>query len=197
MSSAVEFWQDFAHYAPRLAAVMQQGELRRAFDAISGLLEGYGIDFCFDLSIEPHAGKMLNVLGFSPEGDLNAAEQIDAFLAAAPQLDGWRILGRRERKRPAEALEVIRHLYDVDASEARFVFDECHPCGPIADIYLPAAEPLGDFERHGLAGTFLWHLLGEELVMRERIAGRLIPSAPPEGAQALTIEELRERYPAK
>src|SRR5690348_16242295 len=104
-----EFWQDFEKYAPRLLMVMQHDDVPRAFDAVEHLLTGYSYNFCFELSLEDDRGLLV----FSPEGDEEVAVQIDSFVAAAPRLAGWRIIGRRERKPVADVVSIVKHLYDL------------------------------------------------------------------------------------
>ncbi|HEY1066880.1 MAG TPA: hypothetical protein VGE52_12245 [Pirellulales bacterium] len=190
MTNASDFWEDFEKYSPRLLAVIERGDVRRAFEALDHLLTGYGYTFCFDLAADERAA----VLTFSPEGDPVVAEEIDAFLAHAPRLEGWRINGRRERKDPREVPRIIRQLYDLEIAEVRFLIDDGGHCGPRIAIYLPAAEPLSDQERVGLAAALLWHSLGEDLVLRERISAGIIPAPGPPGA--ITLHDLRQRFPA-
>ncbi|NMO15649.1 hypothetical protein HPC49_20780 [Pyxidicoccus fallax] len=161
---------------------------RSIFDAVEQALQGAGFDLAFDLTADTDSTVLLI---FTPEGDAEAARVVDALVARAPALPGWRVLGRRPRARSwSDALTLVGTIAEVDLGDARFWMSPPSSGGGIHLAMVAAA--LGDFEPEGaraVAMLTLHHLLGEAFVMQ---AVREVTAAATEqdGREYMSAEQL-------
>jgi hypothetical protein len=127
------------------------------------------LDLCFDVTTdETHC-----LLIFSPEGDLEAASSIDKLLEEAPCSDLWRFFARRQQKDLDDAAAIVRNLYLLDPRFARYRVHR--EIGRILVLmWVPADADLSPEEAQGMIDTFLWHAIGEDVVMNNHISGRVI-----------------------
>lgn len=163
--AADDFWHAFGVEAVSLATRIAAGNLREAFQRVETLLKKHGFDFCFDLTQEGCDA----VLVLTPEGDPEQARGIDRLVQARPELAGWRVYGRRQRKPLHDAFAFVWHVYGLDVRDATFDLRET-PRGYEVTMHSKAVEGLTAREAEGLAATFLDHAVGESVVMA-RIAG--------------------------
>ncbi len=162
---ARDFWQAFGDEAAALATRIAAGNLREAFQRVESLLHEHGFDFCFELTEEGREA----VLVLTPEGDQERARRIDHLVKARPEIPGWRVYGRRQRKPLEDAFAFVRHVYSLDVSDATFDLRET-PKGYEVTMRSKAMEGLTGEEAQGLVSTFLDHAVGEDVVMA-RVAG--------------------------
>jgi len=160
-----DFWRAFGAEAVALATRVTSGDLRGVFQRVETLLLEHGFDFCFDLTEEGHEAALV----LTPEGDPVQARRIDELVHSRPEIPGWRVYGRRQRKPLADAVAVVRNIYDVDVSDATFDLRET-PRGFEVTMRSKAVRNLKTEEAQGLIATFLDHAVGEAVVM-ERVAG--------------------------
>jgi len=179
-----KFWQAFVAQANSLARSVTGRDFANAFQRIESLLQKYGFDFCFELTEE--GGDAVLVL--TPEGDRAEASRIDDLLKARPEITGWRFYGRRQRKPLEDAFVFVRHVYDLDVSDATFDLRATER-GQEVTMYSDAIEGLAQEAAEGLIATFLDHAVGEDIVMKK--VARLIPGSgrgqlsPPELVEGL------------
>jgi hypothetical protein len=185
MKQETAFWTSFSSHAPAWSDMLKSGETQAVFDNIDSLLQRYELPFCFDLTMD--GDRCCFIL--SPEGDSRIAERIDALVSTAPVIPGWELFSRRQRKPLKDAYAIVRHLYLVDVSNARFRLDKMEG-DPFVEMYLPFATDLTHEEGQGLINTLLWHVLGEDTVMLKKIRSRLILSVLPLKTPTLSVNEL-------
>ena len=157
---AEKFWSAFGGLSDRLRGLILAGRLDSAFELIEELLGRLGYDFICEVTQEGDDA----VLVFTPEGDTDQAEEIDSLLSSRPAIPGWRFYGRRQRKPVQDAFVFVDHIFGIDIRDARFVLDR-HLGQWKVTMYSPALASLGEKDRQGLVRTFLWHALGEDVVM--------------------------------
>lgn len=178
-----QFWTLFAARAAAWASIFRAGNQRRVFDEIDAAALSCSVDFCFDIT---ECGKNICLI-FSPEGDPEEARQIDSLVQQSPPIDGWRILGRRERKPLKDVSAVLRHLYGIDLDQLRFDLSDNSKEILIA---MPSDAEMDEDEIEGLGNTFAWHAIGEQLVIKNGIRCR--PNLNATHA-SLTASEVVER----
>jgi hypothetical protein len=176
------------------AALAMTGGLFGAFMLVHALHEIWPglrceLPFCFDVTAEGETCCLV----FSPEGDVESAKRIDSLVAKVPLIRGWVVFARRQRKAIEDACAIVRHLYSVDATQARFTLDRRHSA-PFVEMHLPLTTELTPGERQGLIDALLWHVLGEDTVMSQNIRCRLVPSAPPPAIPTLSFNELVQAF---
>jgi hypothetical protein len=164
-SSPANFWRSFEQHAVEIRELLSRDEMNLAFSAVEEVMRSCGLDLAFDLTTAPLGGALLVL---TPEGDPVQAQIIDELVDAAPPIEGWTVVGRRERKPVSDALAFVRHIYGIDISGARFDVTEAEGKYQVT-MHEPACGHLTEEERIGLLATYLDHALGEDLVMR-RIA---------------------------
>ena len=147
---------------------MRSHRLREVFESIESLMEALGFTYCFDITQE--GDKCLLI--FSPEGDENVARNIDRLVEAAPTMPGWAILARRPKKDISDAAAIVRHLYFLDPLHMAFVVRH-EADHQIVEMIIPKDSNLLADEAQGMINTFLWHAVGEEFVMTNRVQGRV------------------------
>ncbi len=159
-----KFWQEFQLNHQAWALLYRKGDPSSAFEAIDELASVCQLPYCFDITqIE---GRMCLI--FSPEGDVDEANAIDELIQCAPKGHDWNILGRRQRKPIADVAAILRQLFQINLEEVRFSLDDRYTLA----IELPAAQEYDDGFVEGFGDTFLWHSLGEEFVMTNKIKCR-------------------------
>jgi len=178
--AANDFWRAFCVEADTLTAMIVAGHLRGAFQRVESLLQEHGFDYCFELT---HEGCE-TVLVLTPEGDHEQAQCIDHLVEAKPELSGWRVYGRRQRKTLEDAFAFVRHIYNLDVSDATFDLRET-PEGYKITMYSKAMRGLTAQEAYGLVATFLDHAVGENVVM-----ARVIGFSAQEGVGRLSAAAL-------
>jgi hypothetical protein len=167
------FWEAFFAEAASVKATLRE-KPGLACDRVAALLADHGFEYAFDLSLEEGNDA---VLVLSPEGDPAAAREIDALLESRPHLEGWKFHGRRQAKDLEDALAIVRRTYGVDARGLR-VAATAEDERLAVEMWGPALRLLRADDRESLVATLLDHLLGEERVMRERIAASGRVGAP-------------------
>ncbi|WP_224242373.1 hypothetical protein [Hyalangium gracile] len=162
-AAAERFWSAFLALVAPLRPGFEESP-RRLFEAVEQALQDAGFDLAFDVTADRDSTVLLIL---TPEGDAEVARVVDAIVACAPTLPGWRVFGRRQRVRSwRDALTLVGSIADVDLGDARFWMSPPSPGG--IHISMVAAA-LGDFEPRSartVAMLTLHHLLGEALVMR-------------------------------
>jgi hypothetical protein len=148
------------------------------------LLEKYGFPFCFDVTADEQVCHLI----LSPEGDGRVAERIDRLLAIAPDISGWKVYGRRRRKDLQDVRAIVGQLFLLDPLLFRFRHSVSGPKHRI-EIYIPESSDLTPEEQKGLADTFLWHAIGEDVVMKRGIRGNVQFGVPRE-RESLSASEL-------
>jgi hypothetical protein len=168
------FWGQFACNARSWANEVLSGGQRAIFEKIDRLLHASGFDFCFDLTRD----EDICLLIFSPEGDRAEALKIDEFLGVAPEIIGWRFLGRRQKKELNDASAIVRELYFVDPIKLRYRIEKCEE---VLSVYMivPLNADLTPEEARGMVNTFLWHAVGEERVLKMGIRGEVLYQRDP------------------
>lgn len=154
------FWEAFSTMSGELGQDVASGKLREAFQRVDALLQGLDLDFCFELTREGDTA----VLVLTPEGDPQKGSMIDALVAAKPEIPGWRVYRRRQRKPLKDALAFVRRIYGLDLSDATFDL-RGSPGRYEVVMHSKVAEGLAPDEAYGLVATFLDHAIGEEVVM--------------------------------
>lgn len=157
---ARDFWRVFDAEASDLATKIAAGDLRGAFSRVESLLDAHGLGFCFELTQEGRDA----VLVLTPEGDEDQARQIDAFVQLSPGIAGWRVYSRRQRKPLNDVYAFVRHIYDLDVTDATFDLRES-PQGDVVTMHSKAVQGLTEEQAQGLVATFLDHAVGEGVVM--------------------------------
>ena len=182
------FWDVFSQNSATWGALVRSGEQQRAFEGIDSLLERCELPFCFDLTSDDDFCYLI----FSPEGDKACATAIDALVTVAPFVDGWKILGRRPKKNLADVRAIVKRLYLFDPSAARFRVYNNNDALRV-EMYVPRSTDLTPEERQGLVNTFLWHAIGEDVVMNSGLTATLRVSGMTE-ENTLSAEELVDRF---
>lgn len=180
------FWNEFLRHASHWASQIRRGEQGSVFEDIDGLLGRYDLPFCFDITCDDDACQFI----LSPEGDIAVAAMVDKLVAAAPIIDGWKIFARRQKKPLADAQSIVRNLYPVDLAAAKFRI--ARGVEETIEMFVPATCDLTQEEGQGLVNTFLWHAIGESVVIDRRLKGKICQGDPPNGT--LTAEELVREY---
>jgi hypothetical protein len=182
------FWEHFRSRAPALSSLLLSGQHRTVFEEIDRLLEQFRLPYCFDVTHE----KSLCYFILSPEGDPSVAVAIDQLVMSAPPIANWRVFGRRQRKPLHDACAIIRQLYLIDPLAARFRVLQRNAT-PFIQMFLTSSADLEPDEQRGLINTFLWHAIGEDTVLAQRIGAELLLAKPPsEGT--LSAAELVQRF---
>lgn len=157
---AEQFWLSFVDSSARLRELITAGRLDDAFDRIESLLARSGYDLICEITQEDDDA----VLILTPEGDPKQASEIDSLLGRRPTIAGWRFYGRRQRKPVQDAFVFVRHIFGVDVRDARFLIERDRAKWKVT-MYSQALTSMEPDERNGVVRTFLWHALGEDLVM--------------------------------
>lgn len=160
------FWGAFEKVDAELSLAMHQGRESEVFDALCSLLDLCGIDWCFDITIDGPDCCLI----FSPEGDPEVAENIDALLASAPRIFDWKFFGRRQKKPLSDAASIVRNLYLIDPLAMSFRVQRIEDTHMV-EMTVPDSVSLTPEEAQGLINMFLWHALGEGFVMDRKIRG--------------------------
>ena len=176
------FWRAFRNNAPALAALIAQGSLREAFDIVESILEGHGMNYCFDLT---EVGDQA-VLVLTPEGDPVQAREIDELLKSKPEIEGWQVYGRRRRKPLQDALIFVLEIYGIDISAATWSLRRSESGDDEITMFSAAVTDLSAEQREGLVRTFLDHAVGEAVTM-SRVS---IATARHVGSGGLSAPEL-------
>jgi hypothetical protein len=174
MSDELIFWDQFQRMSISWASLLHSGSEQAVFEEIDKLLNNCHLPYCFDLTRD----DLFCYFVLSPEGDEGLAKKIDELVLSAPSIPNWKVYGRRQRKPFQDVCAIVRHLYLVDVSMARFRLLE-NEDGPFIQMFVSPDADLTTDERRGLINTFLWHLFGEDLVMARRIRGEAILASPP------------------
>ena len=185
MIQSKRFWEDFASNAHQWSDSLRLGQTRGVFQDINTLLEQHGFSFSFDLTSDECDG----ILAFTPEGDAEVAEQIDNLVAFAPDLPGWKVYGRRQRKALDDVYAIIRRLFLVDVANSKFQLAR-RTTQPDVVMFASTATKLTDEEQAALVSTFLDHAMGEELVMTMGVHSKLVASDPPRDLHVLSASEM-------
>ncbi|HYF50619.1 MAG TPA: hypothetical protein VEJ63_14500 [Planctomycetota bacterium] len=175
-SNAKSFWQNFQSSSADYARRLLGGEVRETFSDVDALLQAHGYDISFELTVD----NGVAVLILSPEGDVEEAKRIDALAGLAPKLRHWKVLSRKPRKNLSDAFVFIDHIYGVDCRDATFILTRTVSNKDRIVMRTAAVEGFTDAEANGLAKTFLFHALGEDMVM-ERFS-EVIAAAPDSSA---------------
>jgi len=150
-NAAHGFWQAFVAEAGALASRVATGNLRNAFQRVESLLQDHGFDFCFELTKEGgHA-----VLVLTPECDEERARRIDELIQVSPEIPGWRVYGRRQRKLLEDAFAFVRHIYGLDVTDSSFDLRET-PRGYEVTMRSKAVQGLTAEEAQGFDGGGAW-----------------------------------------
>ena len=187
MSDEIIFWGDFFREAPELTSLVRSGHEQIAFAKIDALLDRFRLPFCFDITCDDYSCYFI----LSPEGDRETAEQIDNLVRVAPDIPDWKIYPRRPRKTLEDACAIVRQLYLIDPRSARFLITKSDKL-KFVQMYVSTGIDLDEDEKKGLINTFLWHAIGEDLVMSEHIKGEVITAISPSG-KTITASDLVER----
>ena len=182
----MEFWQSFRCVADELNNAIMRGEARFVFDNVNSQLQCNGIHFAFDISSD-HLGGLLI---FSPEGNFEVARAIDAFVEGRRMIGPWRIFTRRQRKHLSDAAAIVRNLYFIDVSDAKFSIGHYGQSNRVT-MHQPETSQMTTDERQAMVFTYLCHALGEEVVMKKHIKSEfsiLLTDHP------LTATELVNRF---
>jgi len=177
--SAAVFWRTFEEKAGHIRKLILSGKHREAFNMVEHLLADHGYDFSFDLTEQDG----LTVMILSPEGDRSEAARIDSLIASKPPMPKWIVYGRRQRKPLEDVYAIIRHIYDLDVEDAKFVTEDA-PGGLNIMMYSKAFVGLNDEESKGLVATCLDHALGEDFVMSQIGGMRGSPAGNSSGMSA-------------
>lgn len=180
------FWEAFLRVSDDLGSRLRAEDLRGVFQEVEKMLNESGHRFAFELTEE----EGLAVLVLTPEGDPLAASEIDRLMESRPNIPGWRVYGRRQRKELEDALTFVRHIYGVDISDARFKVE------PLADGYsvtmsTSVTQDFSNEESSGLVANFLDHALGEEVVMS--LVRRIVVEESTTEEELLSAEDLVRR----
>lgn len=108
------FWAEFEKVAESVSALLGD-EPARAVETVDELLKESGFDIAFDLTEEGSS----SVLVFSPEDATAEAEIIDELVDVAPEIPGWKIYGRRQKKPIEDAVAITREIFGIDLAESR------------------------------------------------------------------------------
>lgn len=182
--NAAKFWNVFSSSAARLAAMFHSGEQQQVFATVEELLEQNGIDYCFDITADDRTCFLV----FSPEGDESAASEIDNLISCATSIPDWKIYGRRQRKHINDVRAILKQLYLVDVFQCRFLYSsEKNP--DRIEIFVPVSSDLTSEEQDGFANTLLWHAIGEDFVMNNRLQA-VVRMSIPERQQLLSAQDL-------
>jgi hypothetical protein len=180
-AAADRFWTAFTERVAPLRATFEEAP-EAVFEAVEEALHAEGFDLAFDVTVEADGAALLVL---SPEGDAEAARLIDALVARAPALPGWRVTGRRPRADDwSDALAIVGSIADVDLSDARFLVRE--------DQVEMVAAALAEFEPQDARTVVmltLHHLLGEAYVMKS-VRGFAARAEPREDATYLSAADL-------
>lgn len=157
------FWKDFQARASDLASLFREGKQEWVFNVIENLLASHGFDFCFDITVKEGVCQLI----LSPEGDYQTAMRIDSLIESSPKVNGWMFWGRRQPKSLQDVRAIIKHLYMIDLFDCRFAvtFDN----DATIEVFLPPYSDITTEEGIGLGNTLLWHLIGEDTVMKQGI----------------------------
>lgn len=181
------FWNAFDGQSGRLAAMFHSGCQQQVFSVVEEMLEQHGMDYCFDITADKH----MCCLVFSPEGDDQAARDIDTIVASAPSIPGWRFYGRRQQKCVADVRFIMKHLFSIDVLQCRFHYSPERLNGRIV-MFIPSSTDITPDEQRGFANTLLWHALGERTVMERRLEA-VVQKGIPTSQDTLSVQELVER----
>src|SRR5262245_60257265 len=88
------FWDAFSDKAVQLRELLLNGQISLVCSRVHQLLIREGIQFAYEVTIEPPDTA---VLIFSPESNPAIAPAVDEFVKAAPPLPGWVVYPRRQR----------------------------------------------------------------------------------------------------
>jgi len=188
MANENAFWEHFRREAPAWASLLYSGQGKVVFEGIDNLLELFRFPYCFDITHENSVCYFI----LSPEGNFVVATRIDELVMSAPSIPKWKVFARRQRKSLEDACAIVRNLYLVDPSTARFRLFE-RDGSQFIQMFVPPSADLETEEQIGLLYTFLWHAIGEATVMDEHIGAELFLAEPPLGA-TLSASELVKRF---
>lgn len=174
MSENAVFWNNFHRKSIAWASQLRSRHQRVVFDEIDELLNNCRLPYCFDVTFDDSFCYFI----LSPEGDVEFAKKIDELVMAAPTIPNWKVYGRRQRKPFEDVCSVIRNLYLIDVSVSRFRLLEKED-GPLIQMFVSPEADLTLDERQGMIETFLWHFLGEDVVIAKSIQGEAILAGPP------------------
>jgi len=182
---SADFWTSFAAVSGSLRTQALGGGLDHVFRQIQALLARHGLDWAFEITTDEHGNA---VLAFTPGGDREVAQSIDALLAIQPVIPNWRIFGRRQRKPLADAYVFVREIYGIDLTRELFELEGKRD-GYVVTMISDQAADFDDEEARGLVSTLLDHALGEDVVMEK--VQELRTSRSRAGDQ-MTLAELRD-----
>jgi hypothetical protein len=184
LMKARSFWNTFDAQSGQLAAVFHSGGQQQVFCEVEEMLEQHGIDYCFDIT----ANEQICCLVFSPEGDEQAAGDIDTIVASAPSLPGWKFYGRRQRKCVADVRAILKYLYSIDVLQCRFRYSpERLNCK--IEIFIPISTDITSAEQRAFANTLLWHAIGDDTVMDRQLEA-VVRKGIPVSQDTLSVQEL-------
>ena len=162
------FWAKFSGRSEGWAQLMHSHRHREVFESIDVLMQSLGFSYCFDITMEK--GKCLLI--FSPEGDEDVARSIDQLVNAAPAIAKWIVFARRPKKDLSDAAAIVRNLYFLDPLRMGFLVRE-EGNHRVVEMIVPKNSDLLPDEAQGMINTFLWHAVGEDVVMANRLQGRV------------------------
>jgi hypothetical protein len=160
------FWEAFATESAHIREQLFTGELRPAYERVVHLLDQAGYTHAVELTVDDDDGCLI----FTPESNAELARVVDDFVGAAPPVPGWKVFNRRQQKPWEDALTMAEDVWQVNASDARFVVEQADT-GFNVTMLSDAAEFLAGAEAEGFVTFFLEHALGEQLCM-ERVRTR-------------------------
>lgn len=166
------FWNAFLQESEELRRQLIRGDSARVFGRIGTLLAEHGYDGVHEVTSDDSHG----ILVLTPESDPSMAQVVDDFAASAPQIGGWMIFTRRQRRDPEDALRIAEEVYAVDLDGSVFAMDD----SGALHMYSPVAQELETDVGNGLVAFLMEHALGEEYAMNNirHVSLHLLQSAP-------------------
>jgi hypothetical protein len=160
-ASKPNFWTWFSQIAPRLAEKLDDASLGNQLDR--ALRREVGNDLSWELG--PWEGDMC-YLAISPQGDRSLVGKAEAFVASAPEIQGWKLLVGRQKKAFADDL-LEMELPDLGATEVgrwRFWLERSTiPNRAVIVVFPAGAQPAPAEDLVACAEIVLDSLLGEML----------------------------------
>lgn len=173
MRNVTGFWGWFAERNVELLEIISGKREGRVTQMIDRALAENGLNLSYDVTEGVFGGE----LTFTPEGDPSVAEFIDGFVASAPSFDAWVIFPRRQRKSLAAAHAFVEVLHGIDLHDLHFKVVELEGRYHLCFLH-DGLLALDEEHRYAVAGTFLDHALGEEILMRTIGQLEFRPSGP-------------------
>jgi hypothetical protein len=184
VTKAKQFWKTLAKEAPKLHSdVFAKGLTIAHNDRVGELVEAAGFSFLTEMTTE---GSEL-VLIFTPEWNLEVAEDIDWFVSLAPAIPNWKIYTRRQRTEAEFALELVEAALQADVSDAKFSVVEVEG-GLHVTMHSQDWDEFNSDGREFCVRFFLSHALGEQKMMDHVVSVALAP--PAKTAKLLTPEKM-------